>query len=195
MVSFQKKETIFAQGDSRDGLFFVQTGKVQLSVVSESGREAILGILGEGDFFGEGGLAGQPLRMSSATALTDCVLLHIERNTMVHAMNLEPKLSAMFVKYLLKRNIRHQDDLVDQLFNSSEKRLARILLLLANFGKENKPEHVVAPLSQETLAEMVGTTRSRVNFFMNKFRRLGFIDYNGGGLEVHASLLNMVLHD
>ncbi len=196
MVSFQKKETIFAQGDSRDGLFFVQSGKVQLSVVSEAGREATLGILGEGDFFGEGGLAGQPQRMSSATALTDCVLLHIERNAMVHAMNLEPKLSAMFVKYLLKRNIRYQDDLVDQLFNSSEKRLARVLLLMAQFGKEGAPETSVPRLSQETLAEMVGTTRSRVSFFMNRFRKLGFINYrHGNNLHVHSSLLNVLLHD
>jgi len=196
MVSFQKKTTIFAQGDSRDGLFFVRTGKVQLSVVSEDGREAVLGILGEGDFFGEGGLAGQPLRMSSATALTDCVLLHIERNAMVRAMSLEPKLSAMFVKYLLKRNIRYQDDLVDQLFNSSEKRLARVLLLMAQFGKEGVPEVSVPRLSQETLAEMVGTTRSRVSFFMNRFRKLGFINYRvGNNLHVHSSLLNVLLHD
>ena len=196
MVSFQKKKTIFAQGDSRDGLFFVQSGKVQLSVVSENGREATLGILGEGDFFGEGGLAGQPLRMSSATALTDCVLLHIERNTMVHAMNLQPKLSAMFVKYLLKRNIRYQDDLVDQLFNSSEKRLARVLLLMAQFGKEEAPEMSVPRLSQETLAEMVGTTRSRVSFFMNRFRKMGFINYrHGNHLQVNSSLLNVLLRD
>jgi CRP/FNR family transcriptional regulator, cyclic AMP receptor protein len=196
MVSFQKKTTIFAQGDSRDGLFFVQTGKVQLSVVSENGREATLGILGEGDFFGEGGLAGQPLRVSSATALTDCVLLHIERKAMVHAMSLEPKLSAMFVKYLLKRNIRYQDDLVDQLFNSSEKRLARVLLLMARFGKEGVPEVSVPRLSQETLAEMVGTTRSRVSFFMNRFRKLGFINYRvGNNLHVHSSLLNVLLRD
>ncbi len=196
MVSFEKKQTIFAQGDSRDGLFFVQTGKVQLSVVSENGREATLGILGEGDFFGEGGLAGQPLRMSSATALTDCVLLHIERKAMVHAMSVEPKLSAMFVKYLLKRNIRYQDDLVDQLFNSSEKRLARVLLLMAQFGKEGAPEASVPRLSQETLAEMVGTTRSRVSFFMNRFRKLGFINYRAGNnLHVHSSLLNVLLHD
>jgi len=196
MVSFQKKKTIFAQGDSRDGLFFVQSGKVQLSVVSEDGREAILGILGEGDFFGEGGLAGQPLRMSSATALTDCILLHIERKAMVHAMSLEPKLSAMFVKYLLKRNIRYQDDLVDQLFNSSEKRLARVLLLMAQFGKEGVPEVSVPRLSQETLAEMVGTTRSRVSFFMNRFRKLGFINYRvGNNLHVNSSLLNVLLYD
>ncbi len=160
MVSFQRKGTIFAQGDSRDGLFFVQSGKVQLSVVSENGREATLGILGEGDFFGEGGLAGQPLRMSSATALTDGVLLHIGRKEMMHAMSLEPKLAVMFVKYLLKRNIRYQDDLVDQLFNSSEKRLARVLLLMAHFGTEGVSEMSVPRLSQETLAAMVGTTRS-----------------------------------
>ncbi len=196
MVSFQKKKTVFAQGDSRDGLFFIQTGKVQLSVVSDNGREATLGILGEGDFFGEGGLAGQPLRMSSATTLTDCTLLHIERKAMVHAMSLEPKLSALFVKYLLKRNIRYQDDLVDQLFNSSEKRLARVLLLMAQFGKEGAPEISVPRLSQETLAEMVGTTRSRVSFFMNRFRKLGFINYRlGNNLHVHSSLLNVLLRD
>jgi CRP/FNR family cyclic AMP-dependent transcriptional regulator len=196
MVSFQKKNTIFAQGDSTDGLFFVQTGKVQLSVVSEGGREATLGILGEGDFFGEGGLAGQLLRVSSATAMTDCVLLHIERKAMTYAMSLEPKLSAMFVKYLLKRNIRYQDDLVDQLFNSSEKRLARVLLLMAQFGKEGVSEMSVPRLSQETLAEMVGTTRSRVSFFMNRFRKFGFINYAvGDTLHVHSSLLNILLHD
>ena len=196
MVSFHKKQSIFSQGDSRDGLFIVQTGKVQLSVVSESGREATLGILGEGDFFGEGGLAGQPLRMSSATALTDCVLLHIERKTMEQAMGREPKLSATFVKYLLRRNIRYQDDLVDQLFNSSEKRLARVLLLMAKFGKEGAPETSVPRLSQEILAEMVGTTRSRVSFFMNRFRKLGFINYRvGNNLHVHSSLLNILLQD
>jgi CRP-like cAMP-binding protein len=196
MVAFQKKQTIFAQGDSRDGIFFIQNGKVQLSVVSENGKEATLGILSEGDFFGEGGLAGQPLRMSSATALTDCLLLHIERKAMVEAMSLEPKLSSTFVKYLLKRNIRYQDDLVDQLFNSSEKRLARVLLLMAQFGKEGAPEISVPRLSQETLAEMVGTTRSRVSFFMNRFRKLGFINYRvGNNLHVHRSLLNILLRD
>ncbi len=196
MVSFSKKKTIFAQGDPKDGLFFVQSGKVQLGVVSENGREATLGILGEGDFFGEGGLAGQPLRMSSATALTDCVLLHIGRKAMMHAMSLEPKLSAVFVKYLLKRNIRYQDDLVDQLFNSSEKRLARVLLLMAQFGTEGVSEMSVPRLSQETLVEMVGTTRSRVSFFMNRFRKLGFINYDtGDNLHVHSSLLNILLHD
>jgi CRP/FNR family transcriptional regulator, cyclic AMP receptor protein len=196
MVSFHKKQTIFAQGDARDGIFFIRSGTVQLSVVSESGREAILGILCVGDFFGEGGLAGQPLRMSSATALTNCILLHIESKAMVRAMNVQPKLSAMFVKYLVKRNIRYQDDLVDQLFNSSEKRLARVLLLMAQFGKEGVPEISVPRLSQETLAEMVGTTRSRVSFFMNRFRKLGFINYRvGNNLHVHSSLLNILLRD
>lgn len=196
MVSFQKKNTIFAQGDSTDGLFFIQKGKVQLSVVSEGGREATLGILGEADFFGEGGLAGQLLRMSSATAMTDCVLLHIEKKAMMRALSVEHKLSAMFLKYLLKRNIRYQDDLVDQLFNSSEKRLARVLLLMAQFGKEGVSQMSVPRLSQETLAEMVGTTRSRVSFFMNRFRKLGFINYDVGDiLHVHSSLLNVVLHD
>jgi CRP-like cAMP-binding protein len=196
MVSFTKKNTIFAQGDSTDGLFFVQEGKVQLSVVSEAGKEATLGILSEGDFFGEGGLAGQLVHMSSATAMTDCVLLHVEKKEMMLAMSREPKLSALFVKYLLKRNIRYQDDLVDQLFNSSEKRLARVLLLMAHFGKEGVSETLVPRLSQETLAEMVGTTRSRVSFFMNRFRKLGFINYDvGDNLCVHSSLLNIVLHD
>ncbi len=196
MVSFQKKNTIFAQGDSTDGLFFIQTGKVRLSVVSEAGKEATLGILGEADFFGEGGLAGQLLRMASASAMTDCVLLHIDKKAMMLAMSQEPKLSAMFLKYLLKRNIRYQEDLVDQLFNSSEKRLARVLLLMAHFGKEGVSEMVVPKLNQETLAEMVGTTRSRVSFFMNRFRKLGFINYDvGDNLHVHSSLLNIVLHD
>jgi CRP-like cAMP-binding protein len=196
MVSFTKKNTIFAQGDSTDGLFFVQEGKVQLSVVSDAGKEATLGILSEGDFFGEGGLAGQLVHMSSAIAMTDCVLLHVEKKEMMLAMSREPKLSALFVKYLLKRNIRYQDDLVDQLFNSSEKRLARVLLLMAHFGKEGVSETLIPKLSQETLAEMVGTTRSRVSFFMNRFRKLGFINYDvGENLCVHSSLLNIVLHD
>lgn len=196
MISFQKKDTIFAQGDSTDGLFLIQKGKVQLSVVSEGGKEATLGILSEGDFFGEGGLAGQLLRMASAIAMSDCILLHIEKKTMMDAMSHEPRLATTFVKYLLKRNIRYQDDLVDQLFNSSEKRLARVLLLMAQFGKEGVSEMTVPKLSQETLAEMVGTTRSRVSFFMNRFRKLGFINYDfGDNLHVHSSLLNVVLHD
>ena len=169
---------------------------MQLSVVSERGKEATLAILGIGDFFGEGGLAGQLLRMSSAIAMTDCVLLHIEKKAMLLAMSREPKLSAMFLKYLLKRNIRYQDDLVDQLFNSSEKRLARVLLLMAQFGTEGVSEMSVPRLSQETLAEMVGTTRSRVSFFMNRFRKLGFINYDlGDNLHVHSSLLSVVLND
>jgi len=196
MVSFQKKQTIFSQGDSTDGLFFVQTGKVQLSVVSEAGKEATLGILSKGDFFGEAGLAGQLLRTSSAIALTDCLLLHVERKAMTLAMDLEPKLSAVFIKYLLKRNIRYQDDLTDQLFNSSEKRLARVLLLMAHFGTEGVPEASIPKLSQEILAEMVGTTRSRVSFFMNRFRKLGFINYDvGDNVHVHSSLLSVLLHD
>jgi CRP/FNR family transcriptional regulator, cyclic AMP receptor protein len=196
MVSLEKKSTIFAQGDATDGVFFIQGGKVQLSVVSEAGKEATLAILSEGDFFGEGGLAGQLTRMSCATALTDCVLLHVERKAMMHAMSMQPKLSAMFMKYLLKRNIRYQDDLVDQLFNSSEKRLARVLLSMAHFGKQGVSEMSVPRLSQETLAEMVGTTRSRVCFFMNRFRKQGFINYDGGNkLHVNGSLVNILLQD
>ena len=196
MVSFEKKSAILAQGEPTDGLYFIQQGKVQLSVVSENGKEATLGILGIGDFFGEGGLAGQALQMSSAVAMTDCVLLHIEKTAMVRALAAEPKLSSLFLKYMLKRNIRYQDDLVDQLFNSSEKRLARVLLLMAQFGKEGVSEMTVPRLSQETLAEMVGTTRSRVSFFMNQFRKLGFINYDlGDNLRVHSSLLNVLLRD
>lgn len=195
-MSFEKKSTIFAQGDATDGLFFIQGGKVQLSVVSEAGKEAVLGILSEGDFFGEGGLSGQSARMSSATAITDCILLHVEKRAMMHAVSTQPKLSALFMRYLMKRNIRYQDDLVDQLFNSSEKRLARVLLLMAQFGKEGVSEMSIPRLSQETLAEMVGTTRSRVSFFMNRFRKLGFINYDtGDNLHVRSALLNVVLHD
>ncbi|MGC2646787.1 MAG: Crp/Fnr family transcriptional regulator [Candidatus Sulfotelmatobacter sp.] len=196
LVSFEKKSPILAQGEPTDGLYFIQNGKVQLSVVSENGKEATLGILGSGDFFGEGGLAGQDHQMSSAVAMTDCVLLHVEKSAMLRALAAEPKLSALFLKYLLKRNIRYQDDLVDQLFNSSEKRLARVLLLMAEFGKEGVSEMTVPRLSQEILAEMVGTTRSRVSFFMNQFRKLGFIDYDlGDHLRVHSSLLNVLLRD
>jgi CRP-like cAMP-binding protein len=196
ILFLQKKSSIFAQGDPTDGLFFVKKGKVRLSVVSEAGKEATLGILSAGDFFGEAGLADQLIRTSSAIAMTDCVLLHVEKTTMARTLSLEPKLAALFVRYLLKRNIRYQDDLVDQLFNSSEKRLARVLLLMAQFGKEGVSEMSVPRLSQETLAEMVGTTRSRVSFFMNRFRKLGFINYDvGDNLHVHSSLLNVVLHD
>jgi CRP/FNR family transcriptional regulator, cyclic AMP receptor protein len=196
MLPFRKKDAIFTQGDSTDGLFFIQTGKVRLSVVSEGGKEATLAILGEDDFFGEGGLSGQPLRMSSATAMTDCVLLNVDKNAMMLGMRLEPKLSAIFIKYLLKRNIRYQDDLVDQLFNSSEKRLARVLLLMAHFGKKGVSEMLIPRVNQGTLAEMVGTTRSRVSFFMNRFRKLGFINYDSGNkVNVHNSLLSVVLDD
>ncbi len=194
-VSFPKKETIFAQGDAADAVFYIQQGKVRLTVVSKVGKEATLGILSQGDFFGEGGLAGQHLRMGSASAMTDCELLRIEKKAMILALHREHKFSDLFVAYLLARNIRYEEDLVDQLFNSSEKRLARLLLLLAHFGKDGAPEIVIPKISQETLAEMIGTTRSRVSFFMNRFRELGFLDYGEGGLQVHSSLLNIVLHD
>jgi CRP/FNR family cyclic AMP-dependent transcriptional regulator len=194
ILPFQKKQTIFAQGNAADAVFYIQEGKVKLTVVSSDGKEATIGILSENAFFGEGCLAGQQLRMASATAMTDCDLLRIEKKAMMEVLHREHALSDMFVAYLLGRNIRYEEDLVDQLFNSSEKRLARILLLLAQFGKEGTPETVVPKISQETLAEMVGTTRSRVSFFMNRFRKLGFIHYNGG-LQVHSSLLNVVLHD
>jgi len=198
VVAFSKKQTIFAQGDSADAVFYIQEGKIKLTVVSKIGKEATLGILGEGQFFGEGSLGGQTLRMGSATAMTDCELLRIDKKAMMLALHREHTFSDLFVAYLLARNIRYEEDLVDQLFNSSEKRLARLLLLLAHFGKEGVPETVVPKISQETLAEMVGTTRSRVSFFMNRFRKLGFIQYAGGengGLQVHSSLLNVVLHD
>jgi len=195
IVVFQKKQTVFVQGDAADAVFYVQKGKVKLTVVSNTGKEATIGILGERDFFGEGCLAGQPLRMAAAIAMTDCELLRIEKRAMMEVLHREHALSDMFVAYLLTRNIRYEEDLVDQLFNSSEKRLARILLLLAHFGKEGVPETVIPKMSQETLAEMIGTTRSRVSFFMNRFRTLGFVDYDGSGLKVHSSLLNIVLHD
>jgi len=195
VVAFPKKDTVFSQGDAADSVFYIQEGKVRLTVVSKVGKEATLGLLGEGEFFGEGGLAGQPLRMGSATAMTDCELLRIDKKAMMEALHREHEFSDMFVAYLLARNIRYEEDLVDQLFNSSEKRLARILLLLAHFGKEGVPETVIPKISQETLADMIGTTRSRVSFFMNRFRELGFVDYGAGGLQVHSSLLNIVLHD
>lgn len=195
VVTFTKKETIFTQGDAADAVFYIQDGKVRLTVVSKIGKEATLGILSEGEFFGEGSLAGQALRMGSATAMTDCELLRIDKKAMMLALHREHTFSDLFVAYLLARNIRYEEDLVDQLFNSSEKRLARLLLLLAHFGKEGVPETVIPKISQETLAEMIGTTRSRVSFFMNRFRELGFLDYGGSGLQVHSSLLNVVLHD
>jgi CRP/FNR family cyclic AMP-dependent transcriptional regulator len=193
-VAFLKKRMIFAQGDSSDAVFYIQKGKVKLTVVAKGGKEATIGVLGEGDFFGEGCLAGQPLRMCSATAMTDCTSMRIDKKSMMEVIHRERGFSDMFVTFLLARNIRYEEDLVDHLFNSSEKRLARILLLLAHFGKEGKPEAAIPKISQETLAEMVGTTRGRVNFFMNRFRKLGFVRYNGK-LEVHSSLLSVVLHD
>jgi CRP/FNR family cyclic AMP-dependent transcriptional regulator len=195
IVSFPKKETIFAQGNSSDAVFYIQKGKVKLTVVSEAGKEVIIGILNEGDFIGESCLTGQHLRLCSATALTDCSVMRIDKKSMIEVLRREHAFSDLFVAYLLARNIRYEEDLVDQLFNSSEKRLARILLLLAHFGKEGQPESVIPKISQETLAEMVGTTRSRVSFFMNRFRKLGFVDYDESGFQVHSSLLNVVLHD
>ena len=193
-LAVSRKQRIFAQGDPADAVFYIQKGKVRLSVVSKTGKEATIGMLGEGDFFGEGSLAGQVLRMGSAAAMSDSQLLRINKKAMMEALHREHAFSDMFVAYLLGRNIRYEEDLIDQLFNSSEKRLARVLLMLAHFGKEGVPESVVPKISQETLAEIVGTTRSRVSFFMNRFRKLGFIHYNGG-LKVHSSLLNVVLHD
>jgi CRP/FNR family transcriptional regulator, cyclic AMP receptor protein len=194
--AFPKKKTIFAQGDLCDAVFYIQKGKVKLTVVSKIGKEATIGILNEGDFFGEGCLTGQPLRLGSATAMTDCSVMKIGKKSMIEVLHREHEFSDMFVKYLLARNVRYEEDLVDQLFNSSEKRLARVLLLLAHFGKDGKPQIVIPKISQETLAEMVGTTRSRVSFFMNRFREMGFVDYDGGsGLQVHSSLLGVVLHD
>lgn len=198
ILSIDKKQAIFAQGDGADAVFYVQKGKVRLTVVSAAGKEATIAIVGEGNFFGEGSLAGQLRRMGSAAAMTDCVILRVDKKIMLDALHREPAFSEMFVAYLLARNIRYEEDLVDQLFNSSEKRLARILLILARFGKDGVPETVIPRISQETLAEMVGTTRSRVSFFMNRFRKMGLIDYAGGvdgALQVHSSLLNIVLHD
>ena len=191
-----KKRTIFAQGDSADAVFYIREGRVRLTVVSKTGKEATIGILNTGDFLGEGCLTGQPLRLCTATALSDCCVMRIDKKSMVEVIHRERAFSDMFVAYLLTRNIRYEEDLVDQLFNSSEKRLARTLLLLAHFGKDGKAETLIPNMSQETLAEMIGTTRSRVSFFMNRFRKLGFIDYHGGDeLQVHSSLLNIVLHD
>jgi CRP/FNR family cyclic AMP-dependent transcriptional regulator len=195
IVPFQKNQTICNQGDAADAVFYIQSGKVKLTVVSNDGKEATIGILSEMDFFGESCLADQPLRTAAATAMTDCDLLRIEKKAMMAVLHREHAWSDMFVAYLLTRNIRYESDLIDQLFNSSEKRLARMLLLLAHFGKDEQPKSIIPKLSQETLAEMVGTTRSRVNFFMNRFRKLGFVDYGEGGMQVHSSLLKVVLQD
>ena len=194
VAEFGKKETIFSQGDVCRDVLYIQKGGVRLSVVNESGKEAVVAVLGPGDFFGEGCLAGQPIRIGTATAIAPTTALVIEKKEMIRVLHHEHEFSDRFITYMLSRNIRIEEDLVDQLFNSSEKRLARTLLLLARYGTEDKPQRVLPKVSQETLAEMVGTTRSRVNFFMNKFRKLGFIKYNGG-LQINTSLLSVVLHD
>jgi CRP/FNR family cyclic AMP-dependent transcriptional regulator len=191
---YRKGQIVFSQGDPGDAVFYIQKGKAKLTVISEQGKEAVIAVLGTDEFFGEGCLAGQAQRIATVTTMTDSVIARLEKSAIIQVIHQEPTFSEMFIAHLLGRAIRVEADLVDQLFNSSEKRLARMLLLLANFGKEGTPEPVIAKISQETLAEMIGTTRSRVSFFMNKFRKLGFIDYNGG-IEVHSSLLNVVLHD
>ena len=193
-LNCRKGRVIFAQGDPSDAVFSIQKGKVKLTVISKQNKEAVLAIMGAGDLLGEACLAGQPVRMVTASALTECTVVRLAKPGVMRLLQEDPAFSELLLSYVLTRNIRIEDDLVDQLFNSGEKRLARILLLLANFGKEGKPEIVLPKISQEVLAEMIGTTRSRVSFFMNKFRRLGFIKYNGT-LEVHSSLLNVVLHD
>jgi CRP/FNR family transcriptional regulator, cyclic AMP receptor protein len=191
---YLKKATVFTQRALADAIFYIQKGKVKLSVVSQEGKEAVVAILGAGDFIGEGCLAGQPLRIPTATTATDCSILRLDKAATIRALRDNRRSAEMFIAHLLARNIRIEEDLIDQLFNSSEKRLARILLLLANFGKEGQQQLIIPKMSQETLAEMIGTTLSRVSFFMNKFRKLGFIEYNGQ-LEVHSSLLSVVLHD
>jgi CRP/FNR family transcriptional regulator, cyclic AMP receptor protein len=193
-LQIRKKQILFSQGDAAEAVFYILKGQVKLTVVSRQGKEAVVAVLGGGDFLGESCLAGQPKRLATATSLEDSTVVRIDKTVMTRVLRDEPTFAELFLTYLLSRNVRIQEDLVDQLFNSAEKRLARILLLLANFGKEGKPEPVIAQVSQEMLAEMIGTTRSRVSFFMNKFRKLGFLNYNGG-LHVHSSLLNIVLHD
>ena len=192
---YRKDQIVFSQGGPADAVFYIQSGKVKNTVVSEQGKEAVVALLGTGDFFGEGCLTGQRLRLATVRALTDCVTMRITKADITRVIHEEPAFAELFIAHLLSRNLRVEEDLVDQLFNSSEKRLARMLLLLANFGKEGQPELIIAKISQDTLADMIGTTRSRVSFFMNKFRELGFIDYTGQQIKVHSSLLNMVLHD
>jgi CRP/FNR family transcriptional regulator, cyclic AMP receptor protein len=194
LSDYRKNQIVYTQGDPADSVFYIHKGKAKITVLSEQGKEAVVALLGPEDFFGEGCLAGQPRRMATASAMTDCVIARMANADVVRVIHEQPAFSELFISHLLARNIRVEEDLVDQLFNSSEKRLARVLLLLANFGKESKPEPVIAKISQETLAEMIGTTRSRVSFFMNKFRDLGLITYNGH-IEVHSSLLNVVLHE
>jgi len=194
VISCRKNKKLFSQGDPADAIFYIQDGKIKLTGISKQGKEAVVGILGANDFLGEGCLAGQSVRMSSATAMSPCEVMRLEKEHTIRVLHNEPTFSELFLTHLLSRNIRLEEDLVDQLFNSSEKRLARVLLLLANYGKKAEPELVIPKISQETLAEIIGTTRSRVNHFMNKFRKLGLISYNGG-LQVHSSLLNIILHD
>ena len=194
ILNFDKNQAVFSQGEAADTVFYIQKGRIKVLVISEQGKEAVVGILEPGQFFGEGCLNGQPLRISTTMAMEECVITSIAKTAMLAVLKSEPKFSELFVAYLLGRNSRIEEDLIDQLFNSSEKRLARLLLLLASFGKDDAPQPITAEVSQETLAEMIGTTRSRVSFFMNKFRKLGFITYNGK-IEVHNSLLNVVLHD
>ncbi|HEU4684072.1 MAG TPA: Crp/Fnr family transcriptional regulator [Nitrospira sp.] len=194
VAKYRKARKVYSQGDQADTVFYIQDGKVKVCVVSEQGKEAVVALHGPGDFFGEGCLNGHSVRTTTVVTMTECVIMRFEKAAIMRVLHEEPKFSEMFMSYLLSRNSRIEEDLVDQLFNSSEKRLARVLLLMANFGKEGRPEPVIGKISQETLAEMVGTTRSRVSMFMNKFRKLGFVKYNGN-LEVHNSLLNVVLHD
>jgi len=191
---YRKNQIVFSQGDLADSVFYIHDGKVKVTVISEQGKEAVVAVLGSDEFCGEGCLTGQPRRVATATAMTECKIMRLEKAAVIQVLHDEPAFSEMFISHLLARTLRVEADLVDQLFNSSEKRLARALLLLANFGKEGKPETIIAKVSQETLAEMIGTTRSRVSQFMNKFRKLGFIKYNGT-MEVHSSLLSVVLHD
>lgn len=193
-AKYRTNDNIFFQGHTANAIFYIKTGKVKLTVISKQGKEAVVAILGDGDFFGEGCLAGQRVRMSTAVAMSECSILTLDKAAVVKLLHDEPTFSELFLAYVLTRNIKIEEDLVDQLFNSSEKRLARVLLLLANFGKEGVPQTVIPPISQETLAGIVGTTRGRVNLFMNRFRKLGFIEYNGE-LKIHSSLLNIVLHD
>jgi CRP/FNR family cyclic AMP-dependent transcriptional regulator len=193
-ADYRKNQKVFSQGDPADAVFYVQKGRIKVTVISKQGKEAVIALLGEGDFFGEGCLAGQTQRMATSIAISDCSIVRLPKTATIGALREDPAFGERFLAYLLSRNIRIEEDLVDQLFNSSEKRLARVLLLLANFGKEGKPEPIIPKVSQAMLAEIIGTTRSRVSFFMNRFRKLGFIEYNDG-LEVHSSLLNIVLHD
>ena len=194
IIKYKKGQIIFSQGDPANSVFYIHNGNVKVSIASEQGKEVVVAVLGGDEFCGEGCLTGQPLRIATASAMTECKIMRLEKEVVIRVLHDEPAFAEMFLSHLLARNIRVEEDLIDHLFNSSEKRLARALLLLANFGKEGRPEPIIAKITQETLAEMIGTTRSRVNHFMNKFRQLGFIDYNGT-IEVHSSLLNVILYD